>query len=86
MLYRDIQGAGKRRWAGKGKRFAMAFSAFGHGIYSEFSRRAATDGEERALAGLEQERLSIVPRRGSQLQALCNYYYKAYKAGLKRQA
>ena len=53
MLYRDIHGAAKRRWAGEGKRFAMAFSAFGHGIYSEYCRRAAIDGEERAMAALE---------------------------------
>ena len=86
MLYRDIHGAGKRQWAGEGKRCAMAFSAFGHGIFSEYSSRAAIDGKERALAALKQERLSIVPRRGSQLQALCNFYYKAYKAGLKRVA
>ena len=60
QLYRTILGAKKRRWAGEGKRYAVAFSAFGHGIYSEFSRRAAFEGEERALAALEQKRLSIV--------------------------
>ena len=55
QLYRTILGTKKRRWAGEGKRYAMAFSAFGHGVYNEFSRRAATEGEERALAALEQE-------------------------------
>ena len=51
------------------KRYAMAFSAFGHGVYNEFSRRVATEGEERALAALEQEWLNIVARRGSQLHS-----------------
>ena len=84
VLYRQILGVAKRNWAGEGNRHSMAFSSFGNGLHRELLRRAVTDGEELSLATLEQERLSTVARKGSQLQALCSGYYRAYRAQLKQ--
>ena len=85
-LYRQILMMAKRNWAGEGNRHSMAFSSFGNGLYREFLMRVVSDGEEASLAALEQERRRTAARKGSQLQALCSGYYKAYRAGLKRLA